>query len=210
MDDDQTVPVSAIEHYSYCPRQCALIHVEQCWAENLLTTRGRLGHERVDAGHASTEGTVRTVRSMIIWSDRLGLNGKADVVEFHASGPRPVEYKVGRKHGEHAELQLCAQAMCLEEMLKVPVPEGDLFFRGSRTRHSVVFTYQLRRHTEDVIGEVRSALSEPGPLPPVAAPELCANCSLDDACMSSVVRDRHRLRGLQGSLFVPLEPGSDA
>jgi CRISPR-associated exonuclease Cas4 len=210
MEEDLTLPISAIEHYSYCPRQCALIHVEQSYDENVLTVRGRLAHERVDEGEPSTRGATRTVRNLTLWSERLGLLGKADIVEFHPEGPRPVEYKVGRKYGQHAELQLCAQAMCLEEMLDVSIPWGDLYFRGSRKRQVVLFTEELRRLTERVILALHALLRQDGPLPAVSDPCLCPNCSLEDVCIPAVVRDPHRLRGLQGSLFVPLTLGDDA
>ncbi len=132
------VPVSAIEHYSYCPRQCALIHVEQTFEENLFTVRGKLEHERVDSGADAPIRGVRVVRSLPLHSARLGLRGKADLVELRPEGPYPVEYKSGRRHGVHADLQLCAQALCLEEMMGVAVARGAIFYAGVRRRHEVV------------------------------------------------------------------------
>lgn len=111
-EDDLEVTISAIEHYSYCPRQCALIHVEQTFDENQFTIRGQLAHERVDAGDGSVSGAVRTLRDIPLWSERWGIRGKADLVELRPKGPYPVEYKVGRRHGPHADLQLCASTGC--------------------------------------------------------------------------------------------------
>src|SRR3954470_4175210 len=121
IDSRLDVPISAIEHYSYCPRQCALIHVEQTFDENVYPIRGNLAHERVDAAEETVRSDVRVARSVPLWSERYGLRGKADLVEFRADGPYPVEYKVGARRGRHADLQLCAQALCLEEMLGVAV-----------------------------------------------------------------------------------------
>jgi CRISPR-associated exonuclease Cas4 len=202
-DDGIEVPVSAIEHYSYCPRQCALIHVEQTWDENQFTIRGSLAHERVDSGDETAHGEVRALRGIPIWSERLGLRGKADLVEMRPDGPYPVEYKVGRRHGSHADLQLCAQALCLEDMLGVPVTRGAIYYHGTRRRHEVVFTDELRRHTEETVRHIRHLLREQA-LPPAPNDARCPNCSLITACLPSVVGEAPRLRGLQGSLFRPL------
>ena len=122
------VTISALEHFSYCPRQCALIHIEQTFEENVYTVRGRLSHERVDSGETETRPGVRVLRAIPLWSERLGLRGKADVVELRPGKPPfPVEHKVGRRHFPHADLQLCAQALCLEEMLETEVPTGAIF-----------------------------------------------------------------------------------
>jgi CRISPR-associated exonuclease Cas4 len=134
--EDDLLPISALQHLLFCERQCALIHVEQVWAENRLTVEGRHLHERVDGGEHETRGGLRTARALPIRSLRLGLAGRADVVEFHASegaaGPPrvvPVEYKRGRPKSHRAdEVQLCAQALCLEEMLGVHVAAGALFY----------------------------------------------------------------------------------
>src|ERR671921_686889 len=117
--EEDIVLISALEHYSYCPRQCALIHVERVFDENVFTLRGRRAHERADAPNTTGENGVRIERALPLWSDELGLNGRADVVEFPADGGIvPVEYKHGpRRERKHDDLQLCAQALCLEEML---------------------------------------------------------------------------------------------
>ncbi len=199
------VPISALEHWSYCPRQCGLIHVEQTFEENLYTIRGRLAHERVDAGEATTEAQgVRVLRAVTLWSERLGLRGKADLVEMRADGPYPVEYKVGRRRGPHADLQLCAQALCLEEMLGEPVPRGALYYGATRRRHEVMFDPSLRDRTLAAIDGVRAMLVTQA-LPAAVNDRRCPKCSLLDSCLPAVITARDRLRGLQGSLFRPLE-----
>ena len=123
METDDYIPLSGLQHLAFCERQCALIHVEGIWEENRLTVEGRQLHERVDAVGDEIRAAVRIARGLPLRSDRLKLVGKADVVEFRKDGPFPVEYKRGaRKAWRHDELQLCAQAMCLEEMLGVAVP----------------------------------------------------------------------------------------
>ncbi len=200
------VLISAIEHYSYCPRQCALIHVEQTYDENVYTIRGRLAHERVDSGVGSPQRGVLTLRAIPLWSERHGLRGKADLVEWQAGLPYPVEHKVGRRHGPHADLQLCAQALCLEEMLGVAVPRGAVYYAAVRRRHEVLFDQALRARTEEVIQAVRAQIAGQT-LPPAPNDARCPNCSLHNACLPGVVEQRARLRGLQQSLFVPLALG---
>ncbi|HEU4328807.1 MAG TPA: CRISPR-associated protein Cas4 [Roseiflexaceae bacterium] len=197
------VLISAIEHYSYCPRQCALIHVEQTYDENVYTIRGRLAHERVDSGADAPQRGVLTLRAIPLWSERHGLRGKADLVEWRDGRPYPVEHKVGRRHGPHADLQLCAQALCLEEMLEVEVPRGAVYYAAVRKRHEVLFDQALRARTEEVIRAVRAQIAGQT-LPPAPNDARCPNCSLRNACLPGVVEQRARLRGLQQSLFVPL------
>jgi CRISPR-associated exonuclease Cas4 len=175
LDDEIEVPISAIEHYSYCPRQYALIHVEQTFDENLFTIRGRLAHERVDTGDDGVSQGVRIARSIPVWSERLGLRGKADLVEFRADGPYPVEYKVGRRQGIHADLQLCAQALCLEDMLGVPVQRGAIFYHAVRRRHEIMLDEDLRRRTLAAVAAIRVILREQR-LPPAPNDARCPNC----------------------------------
>ncbi len=200
LDDVIEVPISAIEHYSYCPRRCALIHVEQTYDENIFTIRGRIAHERVDSGDGETKEGVRVERAIPLWSERYGLRGKADLVEFREEGPYPVEYKVGRRHGVHADLQLCAQALCLEEMLGERVERGAVYYHALRHRHEVLFDEALRRRTVEVVEEIREMLREQL-LPEAPNDSRCPQCSLLNACLPSVVAESARLRGLQGSLF---------
>ncbi len=196
------VPISAIEHFSYCPRQCALIHIEQVFEENVFTIRGRLAHERIEAGEDTLSSGVRVVRSAPLWSERLGLRGVADAVELRPSGPYPVEYKVGRRRGRHADLQLCAQALCLEEMMGVEVHRGAVFYHAARRRYEVRFDAELRRRTEDAVENIR-AMIEQTRLPPAPNDARCPNCSLINVCMPQVIGEPARLRGLKGALFHP-------
>ncbi len=204
--DDVDVPLSAIEHYSYCPRQCALIHVEQTYDENVFTMRGALAHERVHSGDDAPNRGVRSVRSIPLWSERLRVRGKADLVEFHGKEetPFPVEYKVGRRHGAHADLQLCAQALCLEEMLSVVVPAGAIFYHATRSRHDVEFTDALREQTTAMISAIHVLLRRQE-IPVAPNDSRCPKCSLINVCLPSVVGEAARLRGLQGVLFRPWE-----
>ena len=187
--EDDLLPLSALQHLLFCERQCALIHVEQLWAENRLTVEGRHLHERADGGGAETRGGVRTVRSLAVRSLRLGLSGRADVVEFHADPlggpprPFPVEYKRGRPKRDHSDrVQLCAQALCLEEMLAQEVPRGAIYHYASRRRREVVFDRALRSLTEETVQAVRRILLM-GSVPPPVADARCPKCSLFDACM---------------------------
>lgn len=186
-DDHLLVPIAALEHYSYCPRQCALIHVEQSYSENLYTLRGNRAHERVhtDGGEARWGVTVR--RGLSLWSRRLGLTGKADAVEFVAGLPYPVEYKVGtRRPGGHEDLQLCAQALCLEEMLGVAIPEGAVYYHASRHRAIVPLNAALRARTEGTIAAIHAMLAEHH-LPTAPNDARCRKCSLIDSCLPGVV-----------------------
>jgi CRISPR-associated exonuclease Cas4 len=196
------VPISAIEHFSYCARQCALIHIEQVFEENVFTIRGRLAHERVEAGEEGLSSGVRIVRSVPLWSERLGLRGVADVVELRPEGPYPVEYKVGKRHGPHADLQLCAQALCLEEMMGAEIGRGAIFYHALRRRHEVRFDPALRQRTEQAVAGIRAML-EKTVLPPPPNDARCPNCSLINVCMPRVLGEPARLRGLKGALFHP-------
>jgi CRISPR-associated exonuclease Cas4 len=205
------VPISALEHFSYCPRQCALIHVEQTFEENLFTIKGQIAHERVDSAGDNVSRGVKFARGLSLWSDRLGLQGKADLVEFRAAGPYPVEYKLGRRAGIHADLQLCAQALCLEEMLGAKVQRGAIFYHALHRRHEVEIDAALRDQTVRAIEAIRAMLGSQRS-PPAPNDARCPRCSLLNACLPSVVAEPHRLRGLQGALFRPLalQDGDDA
>jgi CRISPR-associated exonuclease Cas4 len=201
--EDDLVMISALEHYSYCPRQCALIHVEQTFDENLYTLRGRAVHERVDEPVAEFQEGVRVERALPLWSNRLGLVGKADVVEFHGAAPYPVEYKHGSKRErEHDDLQLCAQAICLEEMAGKTVPKGAIFYHSSRRRREVEFTDALRAEVEAATDAIRKMMKEKT-LPPPVNDSRCRHCSLKESCMPAVVGERARAAALLRDLFVP-------
>lgn len=182
--DANRIPLSALQHYAFCPRQCALIHLSMVWDENLYTQRGRRVHERVDQGESTSRSGVRIERSLPLWSDRHGLTGKADVVEFSETGkPYPVEYKSGRKkHSLPDRIQLTGQALCLEEMFDCTIVEGALFYHRSRHREIVPIDAKLRDKTLSVIEEVRELLSHDA-LPPPNHDARCRHCSLADACL---------------------------
>jgi CRISPR-associated exonuclease Cas4 len=180
--------ISAIEHYSYCPRQCALIHVECVFDENVFTLRGQQAHSRVNEPSTTWEGGVRIERALPVWSDSLAIHGVADLVEFHPNGAVvPVEYKHGpRRPSRHVDLQLCAYALCLEEMLSVPVPNGAVFSAKSKRRRDVAFTQDLRARTRQEIAAIRDLLAQ-GTLPPPADDARCPTCSLIEACIPSAI-----------------------
>ena len=199
--DEEVVLVSALEHYSYCPRQCALIYREQTFDENLYTLRGHAVHERVDDESSTAEKGIRVERALPIWSSRLGLVGKADVVEFYGETAYPVEYKYGpHSGGRHADLQLCGQAMCLEEMLRRPVPKGAVYQTSARRRREVSFTPQLREKVLATVAAVRRLLRE-GTGPPSVADARCRRCSLRDSCLPEAVAALGRTRSLYSRLF---------
>lgn len=195
MEDDDLIPLSALQHYLYCPRQCALIHVERLWAENRQTAEGRLLHERADQPQTERRHGVRTVTAMPLVSLQLGITGVADVVEFHAvdGGERafPVEYKRGKPKAHRAdEVQLCAQALCLEAMLAQSVPEGALFYGKTRRRKKVLFDSALRELTQTTISATR-ALLESGRTPLAEyQPRRCDACSLIELCQPRMLGRR--------------------
>ena len=201
-DFDNPVLLSALEHYSYCPRQCALIHREQTYDENIFTLQGNAVHERVDQTGAATVAGIRSEYGIPLWSVSLGVVGKADLVEYPGEIPYPVEYKHGpARHGSHADLQLCGQAMCLEEMLDVTVPQGAVYHFSSRRRREVAFTPELRRSVELAVAEIREML-DADRLPAPVADARCRNCSLIESCLPFVVADQHRNSDYQNRLFI--------
>jgi CRISPR-associated exonuclease Cas4 len=210
LDTETIVPVSAVEHFSYCPRQCALIHVEQTFDENLYTIRGRLLHEVVDEEASETANGVRVLRSLALWSERYGLIGKADVVELRPGGPYPIEYKVGPPRGIHADLQLCAQAFCLEEMFCQAVRYGAIYQHANRRRREVELGERLRERTARAIEGTRALLAKQIVPAPIADRRRCKRCSLAEACMPDVVSDRRHVGGLAGAVFRPTEVTDDA
>lgn len=189
-ETDDLVMLSALNHYIYCPRRCALIHIEQIWSENLFTAEGRIMHDKADSNKFESRGNVRIDYSVPLRSLRLGLIGKADVVEFHKQGdkwiPFPVEYKRGKpKIDDCDKVQLCAQAICLEEMLNVEIPEGALFYGQTRRREDVVFDKKLRMKTEEAAKKVH-ALIETGITPKAEYSKKCKKCSLLEICLPKV------------------------
>ena len=179
--------LSALEHYAYCPRQCALIHVEQSYEENVYTLRGNRDHRRADEPETEVRDDVRVERALPLYSDRFGLTGRADVVEFHEGTPYPVEYKHGttRRH-EPGRIQLCAQALCLEEMTDRDVPAGALYHTNSNRRQEIEMSESLRTDTREVIEAVRTQLRDQM-VPPPVNDDRCPPCSLQQVCMPDAV-----------------------
>lgn len=201
-EDDLVVLISAIEHFAYCPRQCSLIHVEQTFDENEFTVRGTGAHERVDSGAADVESGVRFVRGIPLWSERHGLRGKSDLVELRPGGPYPVEYKSGPRKGRYAEFQLCAQALCLEEMLGEAVPRGAVYHRASATRREIAIDDALRAETLAIVQAIRGMLAE-SDLPPPVNDARCNRCSLKEACLPELTASPGRLEIYERALFEP-------
>ncbi len=197
------IMLSALQHYSYCPRQCALIHQEQTFDDNVHTVRGHLAHERVDSGESGVEYGVRVERALPLYSERYGLVGKADAVEFLADGtPYPVEYKQGKRQKKaHDDVQLVAQALCLEEMTGLAVPEGAIFHHKTRRRRVVAISPELRALTLELLAQVRAMLASGVLPPPVTDRGLCRECSLMDSCQPDLVGNLSRIQRLQASLF---------
>lgn len=194
---EDLLPLSGIQHFLFCRRQWALIHVEQQWKENALTAEGRIMHKRVDDPFfTETRNGVVTTRSVPVASYRLGLSGVCDVVEFTASpdGVRlpnrdglylaaPVEYKRGKEKHDHSdETQLCAQALCLEEMLSLTIPKGYLYYGEIRRRVEIELTAELRRLVKEMSDEMHNYFSR-GYTPKVKTSKACRSCSLADICL---------------------------
>jgi CRISPR-associated exonuclease Cas4 len=189
------IALSALQHYLYCPRQCALIHTEQMWVENLFTAEGRLLHQRSDQPRSEARKLVRQITAMPLASEKLGICGVADMVEFHASpeGERilPVEYKRGRPKKHRAdEVQLCAQALCLEDMMSCHIEYGALYYGKNRRRTIVQFNSSLRELTLEVIRDARAMVdSGVTPLPEYQASK-CERCSLFELCQPKAFQGR--------------------
>ncbi|NCC49926.1 MAG: CRISPR-associated protein Cas4 [Spartobacteria bacterium] len=186
--EEDLLPISALQHLIFCERQCALIHIEQLWDENRFTAEGRVMHERVHELGAEQRGRVRVARGLRIRSLELGLIGQADIVEFHRQDdgsevPYPIEYKRGRaKPSDCDKIQLCAQALCLEEMLSTHIPEGALFYGKPHRRLMVPLDNALRASTAETAQRLH-ALIRSGITPtPEYERRKCEACSLYDLC----------------------------
>lgn len=194
---DELLPLSGIQHFLFCRRQWALIHIERQWQENALTAEGRIMHKRADDPFfTETRNGVITARSVPVASYRLGLSGICDVVEFTSSpdGVRlpnkdglylaaPIEYKRGKEKHDHSdETQLCAQAMCLEEMLSLNIPRGYLYYGETRHRVQIEFTAELRTLVKTMADEMHNYFSR-GYTPKVKTSKTCRSCSLADICL---------------------------
>jgi CRISPR-associated exonuclease Cas4 len=208
--DPEFLPVSALNHLLYCERRCALIHIEGVFVENAHTLAGRFAHEHADTPGYETRAGIRAVRALPIFSDLLGLSGKADIVEFHPNSrgleqPVPVEYKRGsRKRWDNDDVQLCAQALCLEEMVGIAVPFGAVFYARTKRRRDVQFTDALRRQTREAIDRLRRLIIT-GKIPPALLKPQCDGCSLHEACMPEAAARTRQIEGALHLLFAPEE-----
>ncbi len=199
--EEEFLPISALQHLVFCERQWALIHLEQLWVENIFTAEGRVMHERVHEPDQEFRNNIVVTRGLPLKSARLGLTGKADVVEFVPLGvtdghtgiliegrpglwkPVPVEYKHGKPKVDRSdEVQLCAQALCIEEMLGVSVTEGAIYYGRPRRRHSVSFDEPLRAATEEAVLRLHY-LTREGRTPPAVYRRECNSCSLYEYCL---------------------------
>ncbi len=194
MSDEDPLPLSALQHWAYCPRQCGLIHLEQAFDDNLHTLRGNAVHAQVDRPGFELRKGLRVERALPLFSDRLGLVGKADTVEFEADGtPYPVEYKLGSRHkaAEIAacdDLQLAAQVLCLEEMTDRSVREGAIFYAQSRRRRAVAITPAVRACVAEAAAAVRAMLAGDVLPPPTHDTRRCSGCSLNDRCQPETLK----------------------
>jgi CRISPR-associated exonuclease Cas4 len=198
---DELLPLSGIQHFCFCRRQWALIHVEDQWVDNALTVEGHLLHQRTDDPFISeVRGGIVTARAMPVASYRLGLNGICDVVEFTPSPegvnlpgrqglyqPVPIEYKRGKEKVDHSdEVQLCAQAICLEEMLSINIPVGYLYYGKTRHRVEVMFTEELRGLVYKMAEEMHQYFAR-GYTPQVKPSKACKSCSLNNICLPELL-----------------------
>lgn len=203
-DDLEPVNVSALNQYAYCRRRCALIYLENEFAENRHTASGNAEHTHVDrVAHATSREGARIEYALPIWSERLGLIGKGDVVEFWPDGTiYPVEYKHGaRKQHDNDDMQLAAQALCLEEMFGRPILAGAIFHARSKRRREVKFTSQLRAATEQTVASIRQMLMAQTMPPPLINDTRCKECSLIDLCQPQALGNLKMLR--REDLFDP-------
>jgi CRISPR-associated exonuclease Cas4 len=214
MYDDAHAMISEIQHFTYCRRQWALIHIEAQWQENLRTVEGRFLHESAHEAQSEMRGSVIITRGMPVFSQKLGVNGVCDVVEFHPDPngvtlhgrigtyrPIPVEYKRGRPKEHNADvLQLCAQAMCLEEMLLCEIPEGFLFYGETRRRQHVLFEESLRNDVSVKFNEIHTYRKR-GYTPKVKPSKSCKACSLNDICLPMLMKRNSAKAYLNEKLF---------
>lgn len=183
MNEVETVLISQLNQYVFCPRRCALMHVEGIWSDNEHTMRGTLLHEHTDEPGYETSGEVTVLRALPLHSVKYNLSGRADIVELHNGEPIPVEYKKGkRRRFDNDDVQLCAQGLCLEEMFACEIPVGYVFHATSHRRREVIFDWRLREQTLQIIEAVRLMIAT-GIVPPAELKPRCDGCSLRGICM---------------------------
>jgi CRISPR-associated exonuclease Cas4 len=198
------IMLSALQHFSYCPRQCALIHLEQTFDDNVHTARGNAVHKQVDDPGYEVARGVRIERALPVYSDKYGLIGKCDIVEFHPDGNiYPVEYKHGAKRQKlHDDLQLAAQAMCLEEMTSKVILMGAIYHHSSRRRREVNITEELRNQVIETATAIRAMLVS-GKLPPPVNDSRCKECSLKETCQPEAISSTASQRTITLHLYEP-------
>ncbi|MCL6592947.1 MAG: CRISPR-associated protein Cas4 [Alicyclobacillus sp.] len=193
MDEEWLIPISALQHYLYCPRQCAFIHIEQTFLDNVDTMKGKWQHARVDAGQVFSSRGYPVYTSLPVWSERLRLTGKCDAVELRDGVPYPVEFKRGpRRRAIHDDIQLAAQALCLEDMWGVPVLEGAIFYIQSHRRRRVLLDQSLRQKVYETVEAVRHLLQQ-SHLPPALNNLRCRRCSLQPVCLPQITKSHQHV-----------------
>lgn len=211
--EEDYLPLSGIQHFAFCRRQWALIHIENQWAENERTVDGIIMHEKAHSGDVESRGDAVIMRALRVFSATLGVSGECDVVEFNRNAdgislnghdglwqPYPVEYKRGKPKEHNAdEMQLCAQAMCLEEMLCCTIPCGALFYGEPRRRTEVEFTPELRRAVEDSLNEMHDYYKR-GYTPKAKPRKGCSACSLKEICLPKMVQRKSVAAYVEGAL----------
>jgi CRISPR-associated exonuclease Cas4 len=206
---DEPLPLSALNQYAYCPRRCYLIHAEGEFQDNVHTIKGTLEHERVDQSDSRRQDGVRIEYALPVWSDSLGLTGRCDVVEFHPDGTiYPVEYKHGkRRQWSNDDLQLAAQAVCLEEMTGQPVVRGAIFHEQSKRRREIAVTNELKRAVLDAVQALSELLNQSRRPPPLAGPaaKRCGECSLYGICEPELANLELSLQTVAQHLYEPEE-----
>ena len=196
--EDDLCMISALQHFLFCPRQCALIHIEQQWVENVYTAEGRVLHERVHNYPRESRRKTRVEFDLPIRSLALGVVGRADIVEFNHqdSGfwqPFPVEYKRGKpKENNSDQVQLCAQAVSLEEMLDCSIPAGALYYGKKKRRAEVIFDHKLREITFETARQLHELLKKEE-TPPPAYDTACRSCSFFDACLPELAGKKDKV-----------------
>lgn len=203
MQEENLIPLSALNQFSYCPRRCYLIHAEGEFADNVHTLRGTHEHERVDRDRHEVGAGVRVEYALPVWSRRLGLSGKCDAVEHHPDGTvYPVEYKHGkRRKWINDDLQLAAQALCLEEMLGATIPKGSIYHQQSRRRREVEIDEALRLSVETAAREIQQLLADGRLPPPLDDTRRCPECSLRDICQPELARAAKKIAEIQSGLY---------
>jgi CRISPR-associated exonuclease Cas4 len=197
-NEDDLIMLSALQHLLFCPRQCALIHIEQLWTENRYTAEGRVLHERVHTAGRESHGKIRVEFDLPVRSLELGLTGRADMVEFHLRKngewlPFPVEYKRGRPKKDNSDrVQLCAQGMCLEEMLCVAVPGGALYYGKKKRRTPVAFDHDLRRITREAANNLHQLIAS-ATTPQAQYSKQCEKCSFIESCLPKTMGLKRRV-----------------